>query len=696
MNKAILIISTMLASLCINAQQPEYFDFGNDTNPNGISVKIDSHGFVIGGKPVIPVMGEIHFSRVPESDWQREICKMRAGGVTIIATYVFWNHHEEFEGQWDWTGNRNLRKFVETCSKENMPVVLRIGPWCHGECYEAGLPVWVVDKAQPAPLGKGLKLRSTAPEWLEMTKKLYNQIGEQVKGLMWKDGGPIIGIQLENESRGPWPYFQALKNMAQNAGLLPAFYTRTGWPAMTGKAEFGQILPLYGDYADGFWDRELTDMPGKYKDAFIFKSGRISEVIATEQFSKEDLKTNASDTTKTAGLSYPYLTCELGGGMMPSYHRRLNINGREMLPLAICKVGSGSSLPGYYMYHGGTNPYNPRHTMAETQSSRFTNHNDMPHMSYDFQTPLGEMGQINQTSFHQGRWFHQFLADWGEELSRFEPDSMSDHYAHRGDFIFRNDYVRIFHEKGISSVTPDNMKWQGLTISSNTIQPFAKLGNCLYFITIGNCKPDITINNKQYSLNIDRPLSIDGKQITVFSNEKAKTAFVIDGKMLFAKNGGILYKTGNQIVEECWQDVSSATFKLKKKAGKAREIPIGQKKVAAQPTDEDFSQAAYYSVKLPKSITKDCFMEVDYQGDVARVYADDQLVEDNFWNGKTFLVRISDLIGKKVEIKILPLVKNDKIYLQKEQQSILESAGGYLLSLNGLKIIERKTALNEN
>ena len=85
-------------------------------------------------------------------------------------------------------------------------------------------------------------------------------------------------------------------------------------------------------------------MPGEYAKAFIMKDTRISGVIATETFgTSQDTKMEAKE------LQYPYLTCELGGGMTPSYHRRINMSGREPLPLAICKVGSGSNLPGYYM-----------------------------------------------------------------------------------------------------------------------------------------------------------------------------------------------------------------------------------------------------------------------------------------------------------------------------------------------------------
>ena len=60
-----------------------YFKFGTSTNPEGISLLVDSKGFIVGGKRVLPVMGEIHYSRVPAKDWEREILKMKAGGAVI-------------------------------------------------------------------------------------------------------------------------------------------------------------------------------------------------------------------------------------------------------------------------------------------------------------------------------------------------------------------------------------------------------------------------------------------------------------------------------------------------------------------------------------------------------------------------------------------------------------------------------------
>ena len=67
------------------------------------------------GQPWFPVMGEIHYSRVPESEWLDRLRKMRSGGVDIVSSYVIWIHHEEREGCFDFDGSRNLRRFVECC-----------------------------------------------------------------------------------------------------------------------------------------------------------------------------------------------------------------------------------------------------------------------------------------------------------------------------------------------------------------------------------------------------------------------------------------------------------------------------------------------------------------------------------------------------------------------------------------------------
>lgn len=673
-----LSIGCLFGSLTSNGQN---FSFGQSVNPDGRTFVVNSRGFVVDGRSLIPVMGEIHFSRVPQREWRREIQKMRAGGITMLSTYVFWNHHEISEGVWDWSGNRDLRAFLEVCREEGMPVVLRIGPFCHGEVYQGGMADWIVSRSLT---DKNYKLRSLAPGFMRAVERLYSNIFAQASGMMWKDGGPIVGVQIENECRGPWNYYDTLRSLAIRVGFDVPFMTRTGWPKLNGKEEFGKLLPLYGDYADGFWDRTLDNMPGEYPNAFIMKRTRVSGAIATETFgTNQDTKIEKSD------LSYPYLTCELGGGMMPSYHRRINIKGTELVPLAVCKLGSGSNLPGYYMYHGGTNPQSPHHSMAETQNSSVTNYNDMPLTTYDFQAPLGEMGQPNEVSFHEGRLLHQMLADWGEELSQMDVDTLSEHYARRGSFEFYNDYVRMLNESGQTWVKPKNLSFCSHQISADA-QPFCKMGSTMVLVEIPGVKPTVTIDGRRYSLKAGKRLAKSGIEIRLLSRKEAYKAYKVGDKLCFAD--GILYQTPDGLMVEKWEKNPSVVSAVKvKEADGLRRVEIGRQKVASMPVDADFLKAAVWNVSLPDtfSTVDNKFLTIDYCGDVARIYAEGKLVADNFWNGKAMVVRLSDLVGKKVELRVLPLGADYPIYLQKEQRMLLEQAGGSLLRLNNIGIVER-------
>jgi len=234
------------------------------TNFKGESYAVNNYYLEKNGQPYIPVMGEFHFSRYPAKYWDESIKKIKAGGVDIIATYVFWIMHEEEEGIFDWQGDKDLRHFLELCAANQMKVILRIGPFCHGEIRNGGLPDWL--------LGKPLSIRSNDSLYLHYVARWYQQIGLQVDGLLFYDGGPVVGIQIENEyqhSASPWGltypgqpddwtvadqdrsftqagvgtaltlqntftdygkrHMRILKQLALQAGLNVPIYTATGW-----------------------------------------------------------------------------------------------------------------------------------------------------------------------------------------------------------------------------------------------------------------------------------------------------------------------------------------------------------------------------------------------------------------------------------------------------------------------------------
>ena len=658
MKKVILLAALLALALTIEAG-------------NVPVVTWDKYSLIIDGRRVCPVMGEVHYSRIPADEWSGELRKMKDGGVTVIACYVFWNHIEETEGLFDWSGQRNLRQFLEVCKAENMPVVLRIGPFCHGEVRCGGIPDWL--------FGKGCKMRSEDPVFLKYTERIYRQIFTQVQGLQWKDGGPVMAMQFDNEYRGHGSYLMALKRMANEIGFDLPFYTRTGWPELASPVPFGEMIPLYGDYADGFWERSLEETAGNYYKAFNFKAFRSSTAIATEQLGDQKEKLNEGDE------QYPYFTCELGGGMMTAYHRRPYVYPEDAYSMAIVKLGSGSNLLGYYMYHGGTNP-DGKTWLNEMQRTPATNYNDMPVKTYDFQAPLGEFGQ-NNPHYFMLRKIHLFMQDWGDILAPMEASFPCKQDIKKGDdsflrwavrskdgsgFIFINNYERLQNlsaKKGVQ-LEACGVKLPKLNIPAGTmcILP-VNIDGIRYATAQLIAKRDGKIYLEQ-TKGIPTTLAVGNK---VLRNVKAKGTNVPVYKNIYLL-------TPNQaerlfLDDEGHHDVAikAPTINKIREAGKLRTITIGVNKVAEEPSDEDFNQAAVYTIDLPDVDRTDLLLNIDYRGDVARLYADGKLIDDNFYNGRPFLYGLWRLPKdcKQLELRIMPLQKDMPIYFPREADTTL-------------------------
>ena len=114
------------------------------------------------------------------------------------------------------------------------------------------------------------------------------------------------------------------------------------------------------------------------------------------------------------------------------------------------------------------------------------------------------------------------------------------------------------------------------------------------------------------------------------------------------------------------------SFDKVKEAGPLRKITIGVNKVAEEPTDADFNEAAVYTIDLPEDYslftTHYSLLQIDYRGDVARLYADGKLIDDNFYNGRPFQYGLWRLPKgcRQLELRILPLQQNMPVYFPRE------------------------------
>ena len=183
MRKFIYLFSLVAAMMTVTpafAQKAKgTFETGNGT-------------FLLNGKPFVVKAAEIHYPRIPKPYWEHRIKMCKALGMNTVCIYIFWNIHEQREGEFDFTGNNDVAEFCRLAQKNGMYVIVRPGPYVCAEWEMGGLPWWLLKK-------KDIRLRERDPYFMERVKIFEQKVGEQLAGLTIQNGGPIIMVQVENE-----------------------------------------------------------------------------------------------------------------------------------------------------------------------------------------------------------------------------------------------------------------------------------------------------------------------------------------------------------------------------------------------------------------------------------------------------------------------------------------------------------------
>ena len=174
--KLLTLIALMLFSASIAADD---FTIGNKT-------------FLLNGQPFIVKAAEVHYPRIPRPYWEHRIQMCKALGMNSVCIYIFWNIHEQKEGEFNFTDNNDVAEFCRIAQKNGMYVIVRPGPYVCAEWEMGGLPWWLLKK-------KDIKLRERDPYFMERVKLFEEKVGEQLKPLTIQNGGPIIMMQVENE-----------------------------------------------------------------------------------------------------------------------------------------------------------------------------------------------------------------------------------------------------------------------------------------------------------------------------------------------------------------------------------------------------------------------------------------------------------------------------------------------------------------
>ncbi len=631
------------------------------------------------GQPWLPTMGEFHYARYPRAQWRQELQKMKACGVDIVATYVFWNQHEATQGVYDFSGQRDVGAFLTLCQEEDLLVWFRIGPWCHGESRHGGFPDWLQNA--------GIPLRCDDAPYMAHVRRFWQALYAQSHHALYREGGPIIGIQIENEfghcgGSGKNEHINNLKALANEIGFEAPYYTATGW----GGAVIGDLLPVMGCYCDAPWDRRLAPLPPSPN--YIFSHERNDVDVGS------DFRRGANVTFDED--AYPYLLAEMGGGINSTFHRRPTATPADTGAMALTKLGSGANLVGYYMYHGGTNPGDDLNETRESGSWCET-----PTLTYAPRSPIGEYGQVGDLA-KEVKLLAMFTHDFGPMLAPMDADIPADSAARPADadspryawrmkdgagFLFINNHQRgldlparalnaapfgpIDVPAGYYGILPVNLPTGGATLRHAKASPLCILnGDAYVFFCDGD--PAYALEGNLGSARISTLTRAEALNAWRVTRNGCDTLILCDAPVVQNAEGiHILARTATP-----WRDV------LTGETGTA--MPPTEAPTAEATRTRVNYQCYEYDIDLtygPDS--SETYLTIDYAGSLAELFIDGQRVADDMYDGSLWEVGLARF-GRpaRVSLRIYALFEGMPVWLQNPPAYV----DGRALRLNAVSI----------
>lgn len=610
--------------------------------------------FTKDGKPFLPIAGELHFSRVPNESWKRELLKMKDCGLNVVSTYVFWNFHEEEKGEFNFSGDNDIAQFLSICKELDMPCILRIGPWDHGEIVRGGFP---------KRINRMPYKRTDNPKYLKEAEDFWRGLYKEVAPYL--DGETVIGIQLENEYTGSTEHIRNLRRLAEKIGFKTPFFTMTAWPSNCPDDEF---LPMVGGYPDAPWS--IGKKPLKPANRFAIMCGRTEAEIG------EDLIKNKTNAKADAYKFVPYASCETGPGNQVTQHRRPYISEKDGYGVGFAKFASGCNLLGYYMFHGGRNPIN-----GFMQESRITGYpNNYPVVDYDFQAPISRYGECRPHG-DLLRLMHLFTQYFDAEIctkqAYFPKWKSSDPYdisflkcSVRMDENMSGYFFASTYEKGLKyndfqdvSVTlnmndkqlvlpdidvkagamffyPFNLKIGNVHFDYILAQPIARLEQndetVCYFAECEGIKPKYSVDGIEKDIPIGKEGICEGNiRIIVLPIEKAKKLHITDNLVLFTD--GTVYTDDNIVYCEKKENLT-ITDKIAFKQCKKMKLPYSYYLYS-------HGKRQYYELKIASKLLDDCFdieLQFDFSGLNLQVFSGNILINDYFNIDGNFVMRLRE------------------------------------------------------
>jgi hypothetical protein len=534
----------------------------------------------------------------------------------------------------------------------------------------------------------------------------------QTAGLYFKDGGPVIGVQLENEfASGDPDHIGTLKQMSLKSGISPVYFSVTANTVFNDAQT--EVIPLQGAYPYRGWEKA----GGSITKDFLYGNDQwiIEDALGKLYF----------DINK-----FPKGLCEQGCGSQMTERNRFIVDPKVIESHLQNQVGRGMNMVGYYMFHGGTQ-------LPGLKEPGYPE-------SYDFQAPISEFGYLNQ-SYKDLKLLHNFINDFGSELVGMQvveaPDPCRDEknleklrYIARTNgkqgFVFLcNSQARTvmpdkevalrvkltgevidfppFTMKGQTApILPFNLEAGGILLKYVLAQPLARIkdveSTTLFFTQLDGVTPQIAVdattirtgsaegwtiktgnNNTLFTSTSSNTISLtspEGKTVTLIFLTRLqaehswrvilnnKPSLIISEADVIANGENIELYTLNKpdFLFSVYPQIQSAATT----DGKSLEIinhngfsdcRVSYTPVTVPVTFKKKKDKAI--ITMPGQLSQnmnDIFVESEYYGGQVNAIQNEKTVTDNLYNGQPWLMGLKRYLGKgDLTLQVQPW--NDKI-----------------------------------
>ena len=592
-----------------------------------MEVLYDKYSLMVNGKRVFIKSGAFHYFRTPGEEMARDrFMKMKAGGYNTVDIYFNWNYHSPRQGEYDFSGIKDVRKVLKAAQDVGLFVIARPGPFINAEVNAGGFPFWLLKMEDVVPRNRKGTEYHYSPKYMECIREWYDHIIPIIT-----EFDNVILFQIENEYATDTmeeDYMRELYKMARERGITcPIFHNDAYFAGLWADCVDIYALDLYP---------YINPNQNWKQDNFCF-----------------DTLDNVEDIFRCAKEDSPPFVAEMQSGWFDKWdgsgykHIRDALGDEHINIMTKTALSQGVTLFNHYMAVGGTN-------WADLAC-------DEVYTSYEFTAPIDEFG-IPQSNYFKAKELNYFLDSF--DLTCTEPKdfdfSQENIYAKiRHDNINNCDWIFVRNMNSEASeinlpfgktivlkpydmkICPINLQLKACEIEFSDLEIFARLQNekeeTIFLLADENANIHIkdyeTLSGKRKNYD-NFSLEKDGKktQFVFLNKELADKTWLLGDKMIFnadyvlpngtiavEKNTEVAYydleykfSTKTCLVGEFWDFSRQRTLDIAKVEYCAPEIDINYdysnwKKVSGK-TDslscDLYDEFVWYKTKIPNNLTE--------------------------------------------------------------------------------------------